>query len=58
MQFLAYLSDIVEVPVRHLLLAGTLAHLIEQSVQLVLGLQVVQAPETERLPGFIARNIY
>lgn len=42
--------DIVEVPVRHGLLRGQLAQLVQQHVQLELGRQVRQPPVAERLP--------
>ena len=44
-----HLSAVVEVPVRHLLLRGQLPQLVQQDVELVLGLEVGQPPVTETL---------
>lgn len=46
-----HLSDVVEIPVRHLLLGGQLLHLVEQHVHLELGAQVLQPAVAERLSG-------
>ena len=44
-----HLSAVVEVPVRHLLLRGQLPQLVQQDVELVLGLEVGQPPVAETL---------
>ena len=44
-----YLSHVVEVAMRHGLLAGRLVDVVEQRVQLVLGRQVAQSSVAERL---------
>ena len=44
-----YLSDVVEVPVRDLLLTGRLLQFVEKAVQLILGRQIVESSETKRL---------
>lgn len=45
-----HLADVVEVPVRNLLLGSQLLHLVQQDVHLELGAQVLQATVAERLP--------
>ena len=44
-----HLSAVVEVPVGHLLLRGQLPQLVQEDVELVLGLEVGQPPVAETL---------
>ena len=46
---MANLSNVVEVSVRHFLLTGSFLHFVEESVEVELRTQVLEATETKRL---------
>ena len=46
---MANLSNVVEISVRHFLLTGSFLHFVEESVEVELRTQVLEATETKRL---------